>query len=98
MLGKARWASLLANTPVFFLDARGLQGLTPYQDVDTAAAVDPWDVTDSRSAESAAAGGRGPDLRPGGAFRKTQVKVGGGAKGLRVMARRGYFATPSAGH
>src|SRR5262249_54049738 len=50
-------ASLLANTAVFFLDARGLQGLAPYQDVETGAPVDPWDLTDPRAAEETAAQG-----------------------------------------
>jgi VWFA-related protein len=129
-------ASLLANTPIFFLDARGLQGLAPYQDVETAAAVDPWDVTDPRAAEGTAAQGaevlsadtggftlrntndlagglrliadtssayyllgyNAPPPPPRGAFRKIQVKLGRGAKGLRIMARRGYVAVPAAGH
>jgi VWFA-related protein len=123
-------ASLRANTAIYFLDARGLQGLAPFQDVETAAAMEPPDLFGTRLGEGLATQGaevlvvdtggftirNTNDLAKGlrliadtsscyyligydpakaprrGEFRKIQVRLNRRAKGLRVMARRGYVA------
>ena len=77
-------ASLRANTAIYFLDARGLQGLAPFQDVETAAAVDPPEIFGTRLGEGLATQGAEVLAVDTGGF--TIRNTSDLTKGLRLIA------------
>ena len=123
-------AALRANAAIYFLDARGLRGLAPFQDVETGAATDSRDLNAvlfegseaTEGAESLATdtggftirntndlakgfraiadasrayyliGYRPSTARHDGKFRKIEARLQPARRGMKVMARRGYFA------
>ena len=122
-------AALRANAAIYFLDARGLRGLAPFQDVETGAATDTRDLnavlfegSQAEGAESLATDTGGftirntNDLAKGfrviadasrayyligyhpstarhdGKFQKIEVRLQPARRGMKVTARRGYFA------
>jgi VWFA-related protein len=123
-------AALRVNAAIYFLDARGLKGLAPFQDMEAAAATDVRDLNAvlfeglqaTEGAESLAADTGGftvrntNDLAKGfraiadtsrayyligyhpsaarhdGKFQRIEVALQQAHPGMKVLARRGYFA------
>jgi VWFA-related protein len=123
-------AALCVNAAIYFLDARGLRGLAPFQDLVTGAATAPRDLNAALFEGSEATGGADSlaidtggftirntnDLAKGfgaiadssrayyligyhplaprhdGKFQRIEVRLEPPRRGMKVIARRGYFA------
>jgi VWFA-related protein len=84
-------AALRANAAIYFLDARGIRGLAPFQDVETAAATDIRDLNGALFEGSHAAEGAESLASDTGGF--TIRNTNDLAKGFRAIAdtSRAYY-------